>query len=98
MYVLSSEFSISSVSGSTYRVQRNTGNELIFVRAERYLDSLKHRLLLLICKPIAPAAFAMNDNSWMFQILGEGHKIIEGSAVMLAQVSIFSVSAMLSHI
>lgn len=43
MYGLSSDFAISSVSGYTYGVQRNVGNELIFINAERYLDRLKDR-------------------------------------------------------
>lgn len=45
--MLSSEFALSTVSGYSYGVQRNVGNELIFTSAERYLDRLKDRPLLL---------------------------------------------------
>lgn len=44
--MLSSDFALSSVSGYTYGEQRNVGNELIFINAERYLDRLKDPPLL----------------------------------------------------
>lgn len=97
VYALSSEFAISSVSGYSYGVQRNVGNELIFTSAERYLDRLKDRPLLLTW-PWAHS-FLSICNEWQHpyvQILGEGHKMIESDDGNIS-LCVLGVGHALSH-